>query len=157
DWLRGLGATVLDAVPGGLWVQANTFDVSDYTFKCPTLITHRAPPSLEEHFRKASAYFTRDVIARCYYATSVSTLPSGPPEVERQTGAGGVIAIKGLDPTGRSVAVNVGVPEVMSLDSRALQLLRRMAGHLATAARVRRRIAAGPTGSAAPTSGAEAI
>lgn len=156
DWLQGLCAPLLEVVPSGLWVQANTYDVSDYRFRCPTLVTHRAPPSLKEHFRRESQHFTPEIIARCYYGTSISTLPSGPADVQRETGAGGVLAIKGLDPSGRSAALNVGLREARPLNPRALQVLRRVSGHLAAAARVRRRIATG-TSPAAPTSGAEAV
>jgi DNA-binding CsgD family transcriptional regulator len=154
-WLRGLCGPLLQVVPSGLWVQANTFDVSDYRFRCPTLVSHGAPPSLEEHFLRESERFTPDVIARCYYATSVATLGSGPAEVRTETGAGGVLAIKGLDPSGRSAALNVGLPERKPLAHTALRILRKVAWHIATAARVRRRIAAAP-GTAA-TSGAEAV
>ncbi len=52
--------------------------------------------------------------------------------------------------------MNVGLPEPRPLSRSTLQVLRRMAGHLATAARVRRRIAATP-GPAAAASGAEAV
>src|SRR5262249_44114352 len=68
-----------------------------------------------------------------------------------------VLAVKGLDPSGRSAALNVGLPDMRPLGDGGLKLLRRISGHIASAARVRRRIEASAPGAAAPTSGADAV
>jgi hypothetical protein len=44
EWLQGLCGPVLKLVPRGLWVMAYTYDVSDYTFKCPTLVSRGGGP-----------------------------------------------------------------------------------------------------------------
>jgi DNA-binding CsgD family transcriptional regulator len=78
--------------------------------------------------------------------------------VERETGASDVLVINGIDPSGRSAIVNVGLPETAQLRGSTHRILRRAAGHVAAAARVRRRIAAGAAvPPAVPATGAEAV
>jgi DNA-binding CsgD family transcriptional regulator len=163
EWLLGLCAPLMDMVDGGLWVQANTYDASDAEgagLRLPAVVTHRAPPMVKEQFLAASEHWSRDLIVRCYYGSAVSTQPSGPEVIQRETGAGAAVSVKGLDPSGRSAALNVGVPDLLPLSAEALAVLRKVSGHLATAARVRRRIAeaAVPAAPAAsPAAGADAV
>jgi DNA-binding CsgD family transcriptional regulator len=166
EWLLGLCAPLMDMVDGGLWVQANTYDASDASgsgLRLPAVVTHRAPPIIKEQFLAASKHWSRDLIVRCYYGSAVSTQPSGPEVIQRETGAGGAVSVKGLDPSGCSAALNVGVPDLLPLSADALTVLRKISGHLTTAARVRRRIAEAaatnaPVPSAAsPAEGADAV
>src|SRR5262249_669565 len=146
---------------------ANTYDVSQPGYKALATAWHRAPPILQEYFRKYSAQYTPTMITRCFRATSVATVRSRPnleqgtrevlPEGEPETGAGDILVPNGLDPSGQWAALYVGLPDLRSVSSRSLRLLRRLAGHVAAAARVRRRIDATAPRSADPTSGAEAI
>jgi DNA-binding CsgD family transcriptional regulator len=157
DWLRGLCGPVLDVVPAGLWVQANTYDASGSRFNCPTVVTHRAPPMLKAQFLAESARWSRDLIVRCYYGTAVATLPSGPDAVKRETGAAAVLSVKGLDPSGRSAALNIGLAEPVPMSGPTVAFLRKVSDHIATAARVRHRLAASSPGPASATEGADAV
>jgi DNA-binding CsgD family transcriptional regulator len=168
DWLRSLCAPLLAMVPAGLWAQLYEYDVSDSAFQRGALVTHRAPPSISEHFRRYSAHLTPEAIARWYRASWVTTVRSYPyrstgegtdalAELERETGTADVLVVNGLDASGRSATLNVGISEVRRLSENDLRLLRRVASHLAAAARVRRRIMADTPSPTEPTAGAAAV
>ena len=168
-WVEGMCEPLRALVPRAVWAVVQTYDVSDFTFKPLSRTVHgELSEALVAQFDEATARFTPAMIARSFLATPVASVATHPELFDRgnvelvtdaQHGPGftDMLVVNGVDPSGCSACFTLGLVEGAPIRGKAVQLLRRLANHLASAARVRRRIAAA---TAAPQSlplGGEAI
>jgi DNA-binding CsgD family transcriptional regulator len=165
-WLRGVAAAARDVWgrPGG--TVASFFDASDLNaYRRLLVVTDGLSKETVELLLRSTALMTPAMIARLFRRSAAGTVRDAAPELvphlaeTEPLGIADSFGLFGSDPNGLGCSVSILMSTAETLGADELGIYRRMAAHMGTAFRYRRRLRAeaDARGSTDPTAGAEAV